>query len=227
MKKKLLLMGGIAGILAGLIILTFAIVADSSGIFFYNEIFEGASSEPWMQNVQASASLSKFIMIMPAIGFSCILIVAFVLFKYIEENSWQKILSLAGYIIGVPMAVAMFVAQLSTMHKVLLFYGKSSEVTAQLQLVTSLQLYHFHVVNHFFGPFFVIVLGTTMMAWAALEEGALPKWICYWFIACGIMIFISFFGPLIPVLGVAGIGAPLHMLGFLMLGVILLRRSMA
>jgi hypothetical protein len=226
-RKELLRMAGIAGILAGLFVLTFAIVADSNGVFFYNEVFEGVSVEPWIQNVKASPSLSKYIMALPLFGFSCILIVALVLFKYIQENSWQKNLSLAGYVVGVPLAVGVFVAQLSQMNEVLLLYGKAAEVNAQLELVASLQLYYFHLVNHLFGPLFVILLGTTMMAWAALKENVLPKWICYWLIACGVMIFISFFGFLVPALGVAGIGAPLHMLGFLMLGVILLRWSWA
>ncbi len=220
-------MAGISGILVGLFILTFALVAGSNGIFFYNEVFEGASVEPWVQNVQASPLLSKFIMILPVFGFSCILILAVALFKYVQENSWQKNLSLAGYVIGVPLTVGVFIAQLSLMNEVLLISGKSTDVSAQLQLVASVQLYFFHAVNHLFGPFFVIVLGTPMMAWAALKESVLPQWICYWLITCGVMVFISFFGFMIPALGVAGIGAPLHMLGLLMLGVLLLRRSVA
>jgi len=227
LNKNVLRLSGIAGILAGLFILTFAIVADSNGIFFYNDVFQGASVEPWIQNVKASSSLSKFIMSLPVLGFSCILIVGIVMFKHFRENRWQKNLFLAGYVIGVPLVVGAFIAQLSLMNEVLLHYGKSVEMNTQLQLFASLQLYYFHVVNHLFGPFFVIVLGTTMMAWAALKEYVLPKWICYWLITCGVMIFISFFGFLVPVLSVAGIGAPLHMLGFLMLGVILLRQSLA
>lgn len=224
--KSLLRMAGIAGILVGVFILTFAIVAGSNDIFFYNEVFEGASVEPWIKNVQASPMLSRFIMAFPAFGFSCIFIVAIILYKYMREDSWQKNLSLMGYIIGVPLAVGMFVAQLSLMNEVLLLYGKSAEADAQLQVMVSAQLYYFHVINLLVGPFFVIILGTTMMIWAALKERVLPKWICYWLITCGVMIFISFFGFLIPPLGMAGIGAPLHMLGFIMLGAILLRRSL-
>lgn len=64
------------------------------------------------------------------------------------------------------------------------------------------------------------------IAGALVKENALPKWICYWLIVCGTLIIISFFEFLVPALGVAGFGAPLHMLGFVMLGVILLRRSL-
>lgn len=227
LNRNLLRLSGIAGILAGLFILTFAILADSNGIFSYNNVFEGASVEPWIQNVQASPSLSKFIMSLPVFGFSCILIVAIFMYKHLQDYSWQKNLFFAGYVIGVPLVVSVFIAQLSLMNEVLLLYGKTAEMNTQLQLFASLQLYYFHAVNHLFGPFFVIVLGTTMMAWAALKENVLPKWICYWLIACGAMIFISFFGFLVPVLSVAGIGAPLHILGFLMLGVILLHQGLA
>lgn len=220
-------MGGIAGILVGLLIITFAIVAESNGIFFYNGVFEGASVEPWIQSVQASPLLSQFIMMLPMFGFSCILLIAIVLYKYIQQDSWQKNLSLAGYIIGVPLAVGVFAAQLSQMNEVLLLYGKSAEVNAHLQTTASVQLYYFHVVNHLFGPFFIIVLGTTMMAWAALKEKALPKWICYWLITCGVLVFISYGSFLVPALAITGLGAPLHMLGILMLGVMLLKQSFA
>jgi len=225
--KNLLRMAGIAGILVGVLILTFAIVSDLNKIFFYDAIYRGGSVDPWLQNVLASPSLSRFITVLPVLGFSCMLIVTIVLYQYIPENSWQKNLALTGHAIGVPVAVGSFIAQLSLMNEALLLYGKSAEMDVQFQLITSVRLHFFHVVNHIFGPFFIIILGTTMMAWAALKASVLPRWICIWLITCGVMMFISFFGFLIPVLRLVDIGAPLHMLGCSMLGLILLRRSLA
>ena len=223
--RGLLRMGGISSMLGGIFILTFAVVAQSKGILFYNEIFDSASVEPWVRNMQASPLLSKVLMVLPVLGFACMLVTASVLYQYIEEPSWQKNLALVGYGIGAPLVVATFIAHLSLIHEVLLLSGSSGVVDPQLAMVVSVRLYWFHVVNHFFGPFFVIVLGTTMMAWAALKGRALPKWICIWLMLCGLLLLLSFFGFLVPPLGVAGLGAPLHMLGLVALGVILLRRS--
>lgn len=225
--KGLLRMAGIVGILAGSAILTSAVVAGSNNILFFHEVFEGSSVDSWVENVRASPVLARVIMGGPALGFACMLIAAMVLYQYIGENSWQKNLSLGGYLIGVPVAVGMFISHLSLMNEVLLLYGQHAELDAQFQLVASVRLHYFQVINLVVGPFFVIVLGTTMMAWAALKAGSLPKWICFWLIACGVLVFISFFGFFVPVLGHAGIAAPLHMLGFVMLGAILLRRSLA
>jgi hypothetical protein len=53
-----------------------------------------------------------------------------------------------------------FIAQLSLMNTLLLHYGRAPEGDAQLRILASQQLYEFHVVNHFAGPLFVVVIGT-------------------------------------------------------------------
>jgi hypothetical protein len=63
------------------------------------------------------------------------------------------------------------------------------------------------------------------MAWAALVADALPKWICYWQMACGGLLVVSFGAFVVPAVGVAGAGGPLYTAGMTMLGIILLRRS--
>jgi hypothetical protein len=73
--------------------------------------------------------------------------------------------------------------------------------------------------------FFVIVLGTAMMAWAALRSAVVPRWICFWLMTCGVLVFLSLWNPLVPALGIFGIFAPLQMLGYVMPGVSLLRRA--
>jgi hypothetical protein len=223
--KGQLRMAGIAGILGGILILLFAVVGESHGVFFYDAVFDGASVEPWMRNVVAGGSLSKGIMALPALGFACQFIVIGVLRRYIAEDSWQKTLAVTGYSIGVPVAVAAFLLQLSLMNQVLLVHANRPALSPALELVASLHLHYFHVVNHFVGPFFIMILGTAMIAWAARRSGVLPGWICGWLIGCGVMLFISLFSPLVPALGALGLFAPLHMLGFVVLGVILLRRS--
>ena len=223
--KGLLRMAGIAGILVGVFILTFAIVGESNKILFFDPVFEGGSVEPWIRNIQASPSLARFITVLPILGFSCMFVVSVVLYRYIPENSWQKNLSIVGYAIGVPVAVVTFASHLSLIDEVLLLYGGSEAMDGRLEAIASVRLYYFGVINHVIGPFFVVIIGTSMMAWAALKKGTLPKWICIWLMSCGALVSISFIGFWVPVLRVTGIAAPLHMLGFFMLGVILLRRS--
>jgi hypothetical protein len=220
-------MAGIAGILAGAFILAFAILADGHGLFLFNGVLEGASIEPWIQNVLANPSLSRFIMVLPALGFSCIFVVAIVLYQQIGESSWQKNLALVGYAIGVPVVVSTFLAHLSLMNEVLLLFGSSAATDAHIQTITAVRLHSFSLINHIFGPFFIIIVGTSMMAWAALKAKALPSWICVWLMTCGALLSISIVGFLVPALRLAALGAPLHMVGFVMLGVILLRRSVA
>ena len=225
--SSLLWMAGIAAILAGVFIISFAGIASSNNLFFYLEVLEGGSVVPWIQNVQASPSVAGFIMALPILGFSCFLIVAIVLYQYIRETSWQKNLSLGSYLIGVPVTIVMWILQLSLMNYVLLNYGKSPEMNVHIEGLASYLLYFFHVTNEIFGPLLIIVLGASMMAWAALKAGVLPKWLCYWAIACGALLLLSFLSVINPAFRILSFAAPLHMLWFIVLGVILIRRATA
>ena len=184
--RGLLRMGGIAAILAGSLILFAFVVAESNGVMFFSSVYEGGSAEPWMKMVLASPSLSQGIMVLPALGFSCMLLVMGVMRQVIEEGSWQKTLATAGYGIGVPVAVIAFTLQLSLMNEVLLVGARRPELSSSLELVASVFLYAFHVVNHYVGPFLIIVMGTGMMAWAALRSAVLPRWLCIWLMTCAV-----------------------------------------
>jgi hypothetical protein len=225
--SSLLWMAGIAAILAGVFIISFAVIGTSNKLFFYFEVLEGGSVVPWIQNVQASPSVARFIMALPVLGFSCFLLVAIVLYQYIQETSWQKNLSMAAYLIGVPVTILMWTLQLSLMNYVLLNYGKSPEMNVQVEGLASYILYFFHAINEVFGPLFIIVLGTAMMAWAALKAGVLPKWLCYWAMACGVLLLLSFISVINPAFRILSFAAPLHMLWFIVLGIVLWRRATA
>lgn len=222
---SLLRLGGIAGILVGIIIVIFAGMADSNQIFFFHGIYTGDSVDPWIQSVKASPGLSKVIMSLPVAGFSCFLIIGVVLYQYIQENSWQKNLSIVGYMIGVPVTIVMWIIQLSLMNHVLLMHGQSPEVSNAVAVQVSFVLYFFNIINEIFGPFFIIVLGSGMMAWAALKAGVLPKWLCYWGIICSGLMILSFFWVINPAFRALGSVAPLHMIWCLVVGVFLLRRA--
>ncbi len=218
-------LGGIAGILAGLLVLSFAITSSSKGLLFFQDVYSGGSVVPWIQNVMASPSLSRFIMVIPVAGFTCFLITGVVLYQYIGERNWQKNLGLVGYSIGVPFTMALWVMQLSLMNHVLLLYGKSPETDAQIARHASFILYLFQISNDIFGPLFIIVLGSGMMAWAALKVGALPKWLCYWGMACGVLLALSFLFTVNPAFGLLGLAAPLHMVWFILVGGFLLLQA--
>ena len=218
-------MAGIASLLSGAFVLSFAILADSNGLLFDTGVYEGTSARNWMQAVVAAPNLSKVLMVLPALGFSCMLLLVHALRHCIQQESWQLTLAFAGYSIGVPVAVVAFTVQLTLMNEVLLIHAHSPESLSALESTAEVLQLLFHVINRFVGPFFVIVLGTAMMAWAALRASFLPRWVCRWLMTCGLMVFASLWSPLLPALGILGIFAPLHMLGLIVLGLVLLRSS--
>jgi hypothetical protein len=221
----LLRLAGIAGILAGLFVISFAVIADSNNLFFFIDVYSGGSVEPWIQSVKSSPILSKFMMALPVIGFSCFLIVGVVLFQYIQENSWQKNLGIVGYSIGVPLTLTMWIIQLSLMNHVLLSHGHSPETDLQISSQVSLILYFFHIINEIFGPLFCIVLGSGMMAWAALKAKIFPKWFCYIGMSIALLMAISFLSVVNPAIRVLSTVAPLHMIWFIILGIYLLKSA--
>lgn len=216
---------GICGILAGIFVITFAAVAESNGLLFSREVYTGGSMIPWIQNVVAVAGLSKIIMVLPILGFSCFLMVGLVLFQNIKDDGWQKYLGLAGYLIGVPFAIGMWVTQLSIMNYVLLNYGISPELDFQVESLASYAFFFFQVSNDVFGPLFIIVLGSGMISWAALKEGSMPKWLCFWGIGCGVFMLFSFLALINPLFGILSFAAPLHMIWFIVVGVNLMSRA--
>ncbi len=218
-------LAGIAGICVGLCIISFAMISDSKGILFFPDIYKGESIEPWLQNIRDNAQLARIIMILPIIGFSAILVAGVALFQWIKPSSWQKNLGLAAYVIGVPMVVSMMISHLSLRNYLIVLFENGGMLGDQLELQVSLQLHHWMIVNDFFGPFFVIAIGTSSMAYAALQAKFLPKWLCYWGLFNGGMMGLSFLAVIIPAFQFASFAAPLHMLWFFVMGVILLRRE--
>ena len=221
--SSLLRLSGIASILAGVFVISFAIVSDSNNLFFFFDVYSGGSVEPWILSVKSSPVLSKFIMALPVFGFSCFLITGLVLYQLIPENNWQKNLGISGYAIGVPITLIMWIMQLSLMNHVLLTYGQSPELDLQISSQVSLVLYFFHIMNEFFGPLFIIVMGSGMTAWALLKVNIFPKWFCYSGMLIALILAISFLSAIIPVFQVLGNFAPLHMIWFIVLGLYLLR----
>lgn len=222
--KELLTLGGAASVCVGLFILSFAILSESKGIFFVPEVYSGGSFDHWIQNVKANPAFVKGIMLLPIFGFSSILIAGIALYQMIAENSWQKNLAIGAYAIGVPFIVSIMMSQHALLNQIRLLNMDGDQLSDTLRYQISLDLYRWMAVNDFAGPFFVVVIGTGCMAWAALRVGLLPKWLCYWaFFNAGLLV-ISFFSFVFPPLVSASFGAPLHMIWFIVTGITLLRR---
>lgn len=218
-------LGGISGICSGLFILTFAIMSESKGILFITDALSIGAIAAWMQKVISNQVLAKFIMILPILGFSSMLVIGFVTFRLIAENSWQKLLSLIGYIIGVPVVVSACVAHLSLMNQFIQLSIQSSEMSYQLEVYTAFAFHRWMIINDYIGPFFIIIIGHSFMAWAALKAKLLPKWMAYWAWFNGSILLLSFLNPIFPILLICGIGGPLSMLWLIVFGVILLRKT--
>lgn len=216
-------LAGISAILAGIIIICFALISDSHGLFFFYDIYTGGSVEPWIGNVRSNPELSRIIMALPVLGFSCFLITGLVLFQLLPVTIWQKNLSIAGYGIGVPISILMWIIQLSLMNHVMLTYGQPTASDAQMNSLTSFVLFFFHIMNDVFGPLFIIVSGSGMLAWSALRAELLPKWFCYAGMLIAIIMILSFLAVSIPEFRVLSFIAPVHMIWYIGLGVYLLK----
>ncbi|MEZ5038614.1 MAG: DUF4386 family protein [Saprospiraceae bacterium] len=226
-KSSLFTLGGIAGIFAGLLILAFAIISESKGVLFVQEALSGGSIENWLKNIIANSSAAKFLIILPILGFSSMLVLGITLHQITPEISWQKNLSIAGYMIGVPVVVSAFVAHLSLINELIQLSAQSSELGSNLELYATFAFHRWMVINDFVGPFFIIIIGHTLIAWAAYKSTILPKWMMFWAVFNGSLLLLSFLYPIFPVLVFGGIGGPLSMLWLIVLGVILLRKTKA
>jgi hypothetical protein len=223
--SRLLRFGGIAGIIAGLCILTFFIVSESLGFMFTPEVLTGGSITPWMDRINENSQLARLLSVLPIVGFSSMLVIGLTLFLNINDHSWQKYLAIVGYLIGVPIVVATFVSHLSLVNQLITLSAQGSELNAQIQIFTAFKMHHFMIINFAIGPFFIIILGNSFIAWAALKSGLLPKWLCYWAFFNGSLILIGIFSVFFPALQFAQIGGPLTMLWFITTGVVLFKKG--
>ncbi|MBZ0326478.1 MAG: hypothetical protein K8F54_02650 [Altibacter sp.] len=220
-RKGTIRMSGFAAIFAGLCILTFAITSELKGILFIHDALNGGSILSWMENVRASPELSRCIAILPILGFSSMLLVGISLNRLSTPSCWQKNISLAGYLIGVPVVVAAIVHHLSLMNHIILTSNSAAENT--LELYSALSVYQWEVINNFIGPFFVIIVGHSFMAFVLKHENLIPKWLYYWAILNGCLLFLCFFGVFLPFLKILSLAAPSSMIWLVVLGFVLLK----
>ena len=153
------------------------------------------------------------------------LLLGYVLYQLTDDYSWQKNLSLVGYLIGVPVVVSAFVAHLSLINQIIQLSDQVPEMSIQIQLYTAFAFHRWMVINTYIGPFFIIIIGHSLMAWSAYKSKILPKWMANWALFNGIILLLSFLYPIFPVLEIFGLGGPLSMLWLIVCGVILLRKS--
>jgi len=226
MKPNLLRLGGIAGICAGLSILSFALIDGLIGGLFAREVLRGESADAWLERIQAHPELARLGITLPFLGFSLMLVVALVLWDLIPEKPWPKVLAMAGYLVGVPLAVGTFVSAMSMVFISLDNPAlQVADSAALLKANLALGLHRFMIVNYFAGPLFIVVVGNTFISLAALSSRSLPTWLCRWGMLNGALMFIGLFDYFWPVLTIAQIGGPLTMLWFVATGITLLRMA--
>jgi len=219
----LLRLAGISAILGGLLVPTFAAISGSQGVFFVPEIYTNDSVEYWIQNLGANKNLVKWSMIFFIFGFSGIILTGFVLFKVLPKSSWQKYVSVISYAVGGAIVLPMMAFHQSTVNYINSLSAGGGFSAAQIQQLAGVDIYRWMLINQYFGPLFIIVLGTSFMAWAMLKAKLVPKWFCYIAFAVSGLLLLSFFNDFIPGLSVLGNAAPIHMIWFIMLGIFLLR----
>lgn len=221
-QKNLLLLGGIAGISVGVFVLTFAFIAGNIQTGFVAAVYTGESVRPWIDNVIQNPNLARFSIISLTIGFGAIFVGGFSLFQLIDQPYWQKYLGMSGYSIGVPLAAVNFMERFSLQYQLITLSKYRPELLENIEPLVMLKLQEWQFTGEYFGPFFVVFLGTTFMSWAAVKDGILPKWLFYWAGLCS-AFWISYL--LFPSFSLAQLGAgPLHMLWFFVTGIVLLRK---
>ena len=225
-KRKIMILGGIAGISVGIFVLTFAFIGGAHDLAFVHGVSTGEPIDYFLRNILEHPQLSMFIVSSLAIGFGSMYVAGFCLYHLISTTYWQKYLAVAGYTIGIPVAIYNFLERLAFQNQLILLSEKKPDILNEIELHARLTFQEWEFTGNFVGPFFVVLIGTTFMAWAAFKDGLLPNWLCYWGMGCGIATVLFFGHYAFPMLAIASLGAgPLHMLWFFVTGVVLLRKS--
>ncbi|MDX1418630.1 MAG: hypothetical protein R3181_01580 [Rubricoccaceae bacterium] len=225
--RRLYTLAGVAGIMVGVFVLSFAFVATGAGIAFAPEVHEGGSIAYWIDNVVANPGLWKVAMFCITVGFGSMFVSGFAWFNILGPERWQKYVSLSGYVIGIPMAITTFMDYHALMQQIAVTQ-QGGVVPESLALQANLSVESWWLVSSLYGPSFVVVLGTGFLSWSLLKEERLPDWLCYWGMACGVMFILYLFHGYVPFLEVFSTGAgPLHMLWFAVMGIVTLRNRSA
>lgn len=220
--RHLVTLAGIAGLLVGPFVLTFAFVGEASGLAFAPDVLSGGPIEPWVDAVRSADSRWLLVMSCAALGFTSMLVSAIACLRLLTQKNWQTYLSFAGYVAGIPVALSTFAAQASIMLQLRV---SSEPVSEALLTLAKASMIRFILVAAFYGPVLIVVLGTGCLSWCLLREGLVPRWVSGLGLACAVMAFLQLFSGTLPALAVFGIGAgPLHMLWFSILGGSLLLR---
>ncbi len=217
-QRDIMRLGGFAGIGVGLFVLSFAISGDSIGGLFAPEVLWGGSGNDWLQRVVANPGVARIAIALPVIGFSLMLVVALSLFRLIDHRNWAATLGLAGFLVGVPLAVMTFVSATA------LVFGITHGAAVGGDVLDA-ELRRYMLVNFAAGPFFMVVVGNSCMSLAAWRTGVLPSWLCCWGIINAIVMIFGILSVCWPAFGIGQLGGPLTMLWFVTTGVVLLVRS--
>lgn len=215
-------LGGFAGIGVGVFILSFVIISDVFvGGLFSKEALLGEPIQPWIERVIAHPKLSLLGLALPMIGFSLMLVVGMAIYQIIPKKSWSLTFSLVGYIIGVPLAVGQFLSAWSLARLI----SVDPQNSAQFSQIAASELNYFMIGNYIISPFFIIIIGNGLLCYTVLKLKFFPKWLCIWGMIAAIFIFIAFFTPLLPILGIFSLGGPLTMIWFILVGITLLKKA--
>lgn len=214
---------GAFGALVAPFVLTYAFVGGSQGHAFAFELLQDGDSTRWIEAVRAHPSGWKLTMTCLVAGFCCMLGCARCLFQGRGDGDWRRALSLLGYSVGVPAAIAAFAAQVGVMWWLSL---TDEPLTPELLAVVDLTQMRYLAISFFVGPGLVVACGSGMMSWFALRNGLASRWVCWLGMLCGVFSILQMFRFQVPALGITSMGAgPLHMLWFTLFGISLLRTS--
>lgn len=214
----LLRMGGIAGILV-ILFLPGVALQMNTGWFPETHLQDGAMTE-WLTTVAAQRSLALL-----GVGFSILAILCFlpcslILYRLLPQNHWLSTAGLASYILGSSLALTAFTFGFAF---TLALTDLAATGQAELSGLATLGMRGFLAADDLATT--LIGTGHLFMATLALHTGLLPRWLCWWGIASGLLVILVLLRFVLPVLAAAMIGYPLVILWFVLTGVVMLRKA--
>ncbi len=216
----LLRLAGVASIVSGLLFFFGVQLQMSSGWFPEVALTDGEMTS-WLATVTALRSTA-----LAGIGFSVaaialFIIVGLVVYRFLADvQPTLALLGIAGYLTGVPLALVAFIFGFGAT------WGLMDAASATESALLTAFMRSFLAMDDI-GTFLIAGVGNGFFSLAAWRSRQLPRWLSGLGIAVAVLIALVLFRYVAPVFGAAGIGYPLLLLWFVLLGVVLLRKASA
>lgn len=211
-------LAGLAAILSGLLFFVGVWLQFTSG-WFPEEALRSREMESWLNNVTETR-----ITALAGIGFSSVAImlwavVGLVLYRLLgNEQPALALVGLTGYLTGIPLALVAFVFGFG------ITWGLT-DAASTTNVVLSTALMRSFLVMDDIATFLIGGVGNGFFSLAALRSDRMPKWLTGLGILAALLVTVVLLRYTIPVFEIATFGYPLVLAWFVLVGIVLVRKS--